>query len=467
MLTVRRRRPVLLALALCLVAALATTMPIAQADSGTVGGGTAVTATLTSPADGSSYVAGSPLPVSGTVALGQGAAVKDTDLVFVLDTSGSTDDPALSCGTVLSCEKVTTQSVIASFNNTRSPIANVGVVAFPGTQTVPLVAPAAFNNDLSTFTSSGGTQFDVGISRARDMLATGPSSKHVMVLVTDGDGTTQPVSGVGNIVIKTFAIAGAGCSANLQTALSQGAAGSSCQVVSSLDALPSLVGDTIDSSLNSVDITVNGTVVQTLPVTANGQSTTPFSTTLTGLTAGNGQPVCAVAHATDAGGMGTVSDCNTINVLPPGTTVINCPGTTACTGTSTDPGKSTVRFDAPAGFNETVALSPTAGTASDCGGSVCRTGYNVAFPTTGGNGPVVSLTTTTVAKISVQDRVKAGIFIDGKRITAQCNNRSLIAAIRNLLGIPEPIPCLTITYNPNLTLQYFVKFKGDPKVTFR
>ena len=284
---------------------MAATMPIAQADSGTIGGGTAVTATLTSPADGSTYVAGNPIPVSGTVALGQGAAVKDTDLAFVLDTSGSTaDDSDLSCGTVLSCEKATTQSVIASFNNTRSPIANVGVVAFPGTQTVPLVAPASFNNDLSTFTSSGGTQFDVGISRARDMLATGPSSKHVMVLVTDGDGTTQPVSGVGNIVIKTFAIAGAGCSANLQTALSQGAAGSSCQVVSSLDALPSLVGDTIDSSLHSVDITVNGTVVQTLPVTANGQSTTPFSTTLTGHTAGNGQTVCAVAHATDAGGTG-------------------------------------------------------------------------------------------------------------------------------------------------------------------
>ena len=96
MLTVRRRRPVLLALALCLVAAVAATMPIAQADSGTIGGGTAVTATLTSPADGSSYVAGNPLPVSGTVALGQGAAVKDTDLVFVLDTSGSTADDSAS-----------------------------------------------------------------------------------------------------------------------------------------------------------------------------------------------------------------------------------------------------------------------------------------------------------------------------------------------------------------------------------
>src|SRR5205085_10442056 len=117
-------------------------------------------------------------------------------------------------------------------------------------------------------------------------------------------GRTVPVAGVAAVVIEAFAIAGAGCSASLQQAVSQGAPGSECQVVSSLDALPSVVSNTLDSPLDSVDITVNGTVVQSLPVTAQGQSSTPFSTTLTTLAAGNGQVVCAVAHATDAGGTG-------------------------------------------------------------------------------------------------------------------------------------------------------------------
>src|SRR6478735_9432288 len=93
-----------------------TTAPAGFADTGTIGGGTSVTTTLTGPAEGGSFVAGTGIPVAGTVAVGQGAAVKDTDLVFVLDTSGSTGSSSglESCGTILSCEKAATQSAITS-----------------------------------------------------------------------------------------------------------------------------------------------------------------------------------------------------------------------------------------------------------------------------------------------------------------------------------------------------------------
>ncbi|WP_243059192.1 vWA domain-containing protein [Nocardioides sp. SR21] len=456
--------------ALSVATLLALTMaPAGFADTGTIGGGTSVTTTLTGPADGASFVAGAGIPVAGTVDVGQGTAVKDTDLAFVLDTSTSTAaSSGLSCGTILSCEKATTQSVVTSVDQVRSPIAAVGVVAFPGTATVPLVSPAAFSNDLSAFTSSGSTEFNVGITRARDMLtASGTSPKDVMVLLTDGDGTTAPVSGVGAIVIKAFAIAGAGCSATLQQAVSQGAAGSECQVVSSLDALPSVVTDTIDSTLDSVDITVNGTVVQTLPVTAQGQSSTPFSTTLTGIAAGNGQVVCAVAHATDAGGTGTVSDCSTISVLPAGTVVVDCTGTATCSGSATDPGRSTLEFRAPGEFNEVVTIAPTATTPPDCGGSPCKSGFNVGFPTTDPNGPIASVTLTTAQRVSILDRLKAAIYLDGTRIKAQCSSNLLIRWIRDRFGIPEPIPCSTISYRPDGRVQYFLKFNADPKITIK
>lgn len=438
---------------------------LAQADSGTIGGGTALTVTLTSPVEGASYVAGNAIAVSGAVEVGEGAAVKDTDLAFVLDTSGSTGNASgLGCGSILACEKEAVLGVIGGVSSVRSPIANVGVVAFPSTVTVPLAPPAPV--DLSGYTASGGTQFDLGITRARDMLAA-TTRKDLMVLFSDGDGTYAPVSGIGGMVIKAFTIAGAGCTGALVTAVQAGAPGSSCTVVSSLAALPAVVSDTIGSTLDGVDITVGGTVVQSLPVTAQGPGSATFSTSLTGLLAGNDQTICAVARATDAGGSGTVSDCSTVDILPAGTVLVDCSGSTTCTGSAADPGKSTLAFSAPAEFNETVTIAPDSGGATSCGGTACKTGYSVGFPTTSGTGPVASISVITANKVSLKDRLNAAVYIDGTRITAQCNNRVLIAKLRNVFGIPEPIPCITITYQRDGRLEYFVKFNADPVFRFR
>ena len=459
----------------CAAIAVTVLVPVGtvQADSGTIGGGTAVTTTLTSPVDGASFVAGTTIPVSGTVELGQGAADKDTDLVFVLDSSGSTSTTTnLACGTptntVLDCEKAATRGVIADANDARSPIARVGVVGFPSPQIVPLVAPGQFSNNLSGFTSGGSTQFDVGITRARDLLAPpSAASGDLMVLLTDGDGTFAPVDGIANMVIKAFTIAGAGCSAALLQAIAAGAPGSGCSVVTSLATLPQVVADTIDSTLDGVDITVNGVVAAHVPVSANGQSTTSFSTTLTGVAPGNDIPICAIARATDAIGSGSVSDCSTVDVLPAGTVVVDCSGSTVCNATATDPGRSTLSFSAPPEFDETVTIAPDAGGPGSCGGSPCTTGYQLGFPTNSPNGPVAAITVVTANKVSVADRLKAAVYLDDTRITAECNNRLLVARLRDRFGVPEPIPCITITYQSDGRVQYFVKFNADPAIRFR
>ena len=73
----------------------------------------------------------------------------------------------------------------------------------------------------------------------------------------------------------------------------------------------------------------------------------------------------------------------------------------------------------------------------------------------------------TANKVSVVDRLKAAVFLDGKQITAQCNNRVLIRGLHDRFGVPEPIPCITITYQTDGRVQYLVKFNADPVIRFR
>ena len=155
---------------------------------------------------------------SGCRAQGHGSRLRPRHVREHLD--GATNlDCSTQTNTVLDCEKAATREVIADSNDARSPIARIGVVGFPSAKVVPLVAPDQFSDDLAGFTSSGTTRFDLGITRARDLLAAPSSaSGELMVLLTDGDGTYAPVTGLDSMVIKAFTIAGAGCSPALMQA---------------------------------------------------------------------------------------------------------------------------------------------------------------------------------------------------------------------------------------------------------
>ncbi len=151
----------------------------------------------------------------------------------------------------------------------------------------------------------------------------------------------------------------------------------------------------------------------------------------------------------------------------PGTVIVDCEGTSDCTATAEDPGRSRLLFAAPPAFDETVTIVPNTADPGDCGGANCRTSYDVLFPTTSATGPIVSLSVTTASRVSIIDRLKAAVYMDDVRITAQCNNRIIIKIIRDRLGKPEPIPCITITYKPSGQVEYFVKFRADPGFRFR
>ena len=55
-------------------------------------GGTSLDVTITSPSDGATMPQG-PVTVTGTAAVGTGAPVANTTLIYVVDVSGSTSDP--------------------------------------------------------------------------------------------------------------------------------------------------------------------------------------------------------------------------------------------------------------------------------------------------------------------------------------------------------------------------------------
>ncbi len=459
--------------ALPLVALFGGLFTTANAANGTLPGGTAISVAITSPTAGAAIVAGAPLTVTGTASVAEGVALKNTDLVFVLDTSGSTglsSGGVPGCNTILACEKQAVRDLVAIANGPRSPIARVGAAAFPSQATMAMTPPAsaqveAFLGSLGD--PSGGTDFTLGINAARALLSTSTAAQKLVVLLTDGAGTVD--DGSIEAVVFGFAIAGTGCSPALLAAVGQGIGSGSCTVVQNLADLSSVITNSIGSSLTGVSVTVDGNGVAATtspPLPVAGPGGVGFSALIPGalLTAGP-HLICATATGTDAAGTGNVTDCVNVNA---GTVVVNCAGTATCVGAATDPGKSTLAFSAPGEFNEQVAITPNAGAPGACGaGQTCRTGYDVGFPSTNPNGPIASLSVITTNRVSLRDRLNAAVFIDGTRITAQCNNRLLIKFVRDRFGIPEPIPCITISYKSDGRLEYFVKFNADPAFRFR
>lgn len=468
------RRVLFLVPVLGLLGGLVTT---ASAASGNLPGGTAISVAIAAPTNGAPVVAGTTVTVTGTASVAEAAAVKDTDLVFVLDVSGSTGglSGVPGCTTILDCEKQAVRNLVADAQAPRSPIAAIGGVTFPNSATLPLAAPntAATDTFLNSLTPSSGTDFSAGITAARAVLANSTAEQRLIVLLTDGDGTSNPNEGAITAVVLAFTIAGTGCTdVDLDRIVDLGLPGSDCEVVTDLGDLSGVISDSIGSSLTGVGVavdngpTITATTTPGLPLTGPASVTFSASVSTTGLTAGP-HSICATASGADAGGTGVVSDCVTIDVLATGSSVVDCAGTSTCSATATDPGRSTLAFSAPAAFDEQVVIEPSVGPAGACGGQNCRTGYEVGFPTNNPNGPIASVTVVTANAVSLADRLRAAVFIDGTRITAQCNNRLLIRGIRNLLGIPEPIPCITIRYVSGGKLEYFVKFNADPTFRFR
>ena len=107
-------------------------------------GGTSLDVTITSPTDGAT-VPLAPLTVTGTAAVGTGAAVANTTLIYVVDVSGSTQNPTgvpgkcprqnvydLTADTTLDCELLAIRDLNTAAIATGT-VSKIGMVAFAGT----------------------------------------------------------------------------------------------------------------------------------------------------------------------------------------------------------------------------------------------------------------------------------------------------------------------------------------------
>ena len=161
---VRRGRLVLVPVALAAIVVLVFAATASATDS-SLPGGTSISVDITAPPDGAT-VNGPDVPVTGTAAIGQGQPVPNTGLIYSIDGSGSTADPAGGdCGPdqnpgdpeaaedeIIDCEI----AAVITLNGEVSNLGTVGQVgmqlwagapvtadATPGGADDPLIAPDA------------------------------------------------------------------------------------------------------------------------------------------------------------------------------------------------------------------------------------------------------------------------------------------------------------------------------------
>jgi hypothetical protein len=472
---VNKKLGVALTLAATVVATTTTTY--AAPTTTTLPGGSALGVEITNPLDGAVFSAGSPVTISGTASVDNAPAEKNTDLVFVLDTSGSTNTTpnGSTCGTILDCEKAAMLEIINQANAPRSPINLVGGAAFPSSSKLYLTSPTSseIGDFLGSLAPGNGTDFSLGLANALEVLEDSTAPNQLMVFLTDGAGTHNGDITEYEVVILAFTIGGQLCTPELEDTIAQGLPEGECTEVSQISDLSGTIQETIGSSLDSVSLKIDGS---TVPVTTNpalpqnGPASATFTTApITTLAAGS-HTACATATGHDATNVSTTTppDCVTFSVLPAGGAFVDCGAVAGdCTATATEAGKSTLKFAAPGAFDETVTIIPNSGSPTACGGQKCATGYDVLFPTTSATGPIVSVTVTTANKVTILQRLNAAVYMDNTRITAQCSNKIIIKLVRTILGKPEPIPCISITLLSNGKLEYFLKVRADPGVRFR
>jgi hypothetical protein len=161
------------------LAAIAVVVLVATAGAANLPGGTSISVTIAGPADNAT-LPDAPVTVTGSAAVGTGAPIADTTLIYVVDLSGSTSSPipAASAGscpnqnaydtfadTTLDCELLAIRRLNTSAIGAGT-VAEIGLIGFAGGLTdtttnvqsakiadlapstgapVPLAAPAAFD----------------------------------------------------------------------------------------------------------------------------------------------------------------------------------------------------------------------------------------------------------------------------------------------------------------------------------
>lgn len=350
---------------------------LASESASTLPDGTPIDVTLDVPADGTEYVVASPtgtvdVTVEGTASVGFGNA--DTTLVYVLDVSGSVNDPSGGdCGgdlngdgltnTILDCQ---IQGIMALNEAAISSdaIGEVGLVAYgrlgavadmaPDAGAQPTVAPQAGPGDVDTVAMSvvagstfagpaqftpvdavrSHTNFGAGVVAANQILDVSTSNRKIVVFLSDGQSNFGQISvfndavaamdGAG-AVAHTFAIgAESSCTDGANGTLDAIATGTggTCTPVTDPAALAGVLAGLLATSLDSLELSVDGGPATAIPhadispaLPQPGPIAVTYATPVTGLGVG-AHSMCVNALGTDAGGPGdSGAACVTVYVL--------------------------------------------------------------------------------------------------------------------------------------------------------
>lgn len=311
-----RVRGRLLVVPLTLAFAVLALAGAAGATDGSLPGGTSISVDITSPPDGSD-VNGPDVAVDGTASVGQGVAVPNTTLVYVIDVSGSTDQ-AGGCGGdqngdgsadfILDCEiaagKATNQSAI-----TTGTVLDVGTVAFASSAVTGDVGPAAGDQALtgpatdgdtaggpdveqvfsSAFSDIGGgnggfgqftlknagqlTNYEAAVAAATALASAGSGATKLVAFMSDGIATAGgsvadevAAAALAGVTFQTFAVGGSASCSNTGSS-GQGSlddiangTGGTCTQVMNLDDLPDVVPGVIQSQLTEVAVSLDQTL---------------------------------------------------------------------------------------------------------------------------------------------------------------------------------------------------------------
>ncbi|GIG88214.1 vWA domain-containing protein [Plantactinospora endophytica] len=359
---------------------LTTGLPAGAVD-GNLPGGTSISVTIDTPADGAVLPPG-PVTVTGTASVGVGQPVANTAVVYVLDVSASTIAGGNSCGQIIDCEiaaarnlnnKIVTDPAVAG------TVGSVGAVVFGSTAVAADVVPGGTPDDLITGPDSdlGGTGADAGdrdieevlssafasngnggvddfthrevagstdfadaVTQARAVAAATDEQRKIVVFLSDGVATDGAVGGVQaalagipeNVDIYTFAVgSGSSCANNgggrgsLEQITAATVPGGHCVAVPT-EALPDFLPGVITSELTSLALSSTGPGGPYTPIgNADIQPDLPQSpgprsvtySTSTPALAAGTHEICVRASGSDGGGTGSVTDCRTVVVNAP------------------------------------------------------------------------------------------------------------------------------------------------------
>lgn len=289
------------------------------------------------------------LRVQGSVDVGQGPAVQNTSIAYVIDISGSSGDGG-GCGgdvngdrrsnTILDCEITAAMKLHESVAAAGS-VDKVAVIRFdtgasavdldPTSATATLVSPTADKDAdgvldvieaLRTLRVAGGTNFVPAARTACQLLATTGSPNLVAAFLSDGQQNSSVTSVVPCTPPVTFQAFAVGLNSKCASGAPVGArlldlatrSGGTCTDVPTVTTLPDILPAVIGSKITKVAYTVDGgepvDLSEQLALPKAGPADLDLAFDLPAALGTGSHRVCLTVTGTDAGGSSSQTTCS-------------------------------------------------------------------------------------------------------------------------------------------------------------